>query len=126
MAPRIWAIIARTCSRAASTPPRASARSPTTTRSAQFRALFGSPVVDKTGQWNLTASYRHIQPDALLDAFTDSDFHLGGPNAKGWTIGASYGLTRNPVIGARGLSSSEVSGPPFKVDLLQVDMSVHF
>lgn len=90
------------------------------------RATLGSPNPDQPGLWNVTASYRVIDPDALLDAFTDSDFHLGGTNAKGWTIGGTYGLLRNTSIGARWMSTQEVSGPPFKVDLLQVDLNVHF
>ncbi|MEP9360980.1 putative porin [Sphingomonas sp. KR3-1] len=90
------------------------------------RATIGAPVVDRRGLWALTASYRHIEPDALLDAFTDSDFHLGGTNAQGWTIGGTYGLLHNTNIGARWMSAQELSGPPFKVDLLQVDLNVHF
>jgi len=90
------------------------------------RATLGAPIADQPGLWNITASYRVIDPDALLDAFTDSDFHLGGTNAKGWTIGGTYGLLHNTSIGARWLSAQEKSGPPFKVDLLQVDLNVHF
>ncbi len=90
------------------------------------RATLGAPIADQPGLWNVSASYRVIDPDALLDAFTDSDFHLGGTNAKGWTIGGTYGLLHNTSIGARWMSAQEVSGPPFKVDLLQVDLNVHF
>ncbi len=91
-----------------------------------IRATLGSPVVDEPGLWNLTASYRRIAPDALLDAFTDSDFHLGGTNAKGWTLGGSYGVLHNTSIGARWLSAQEVSGPPFRVDVLQIDLNTRF
>ncbi len=90
------------------------------------RATFGSPKIEKFGDWQITGSYRHIDPDALLDAFTDADFHLGGTNAKGWTIGGEYGLMRHTTIGARWMSSQEISGPPFKIDLLQVDLNVKF
>jgi hypothetical protein len=90
------------------------------------RATLGAPNADQPGLWNVSASYRVIDPDALLDAFVDSDFHLGGTNAKGWTIGATYGLLHNTSIGARWMSAQEKSGPPFKVDLLQVDLNVHF
>ncbi|WEK02142.1 MAG: putative porin [Candidatus Sphingomonas phytovorans] len=90
------------------------------------RATLGTAVADQPGLWNITASYRRMAPDALLDAFTDSDFHLGGTNAKGWTIGGQYGLLRNTSIGARWLSAQEVSGPPFKVDVLQIDLNTRF
>jgi hypothetical protein len=90
------------------------------------RATIGTGVIDKRGDWELTASYRHIEPDALLDAFTDQDFHLGGTNAEGWTIGGKYGLMRHTSIGARWMSTREISGPPFRVDLFQVDLDTHF
>lgn len=90
------------------------------------RATFGAPRIDRRGQWNASASYRVIDPDALLDAFTDSDFHLGGANARGWTLGAEYGLLRNTSLAARWMSAQEVSGPPFKADLFQLDLNVRF
>lgn len=91
-----------------------------------LRATFGAPRIEKRGDWQLTGSYRSIQPDALLDAFTDQDFHLGGTNAKGWTIGGEYGLMRHTSLGVRWLSASEISGPPFRVDVMQADLSVKF
>lgn len=90
------------------------------------RATIGAPVVETAGDWNISASYRHIAPDALLDAFTDSDFRLGGTNAKGWTIGGAYGLRRNTWLGLRWLNADEVSGPPFRVNVLQADLNVKF
>ncbi|HZV10227.1 MAG TPA: putative porin, partial [Novosphingobium sp.] len=91
-----------------------------------IRATLGTPKIDKFGDWRVTASYRHIDPDALLDAFTDQDFHLGGTNAKGWTIGGEYGLFKRTSIGLRWMSAEQVSGPPLKIDLMQADLNVHF
>lgn len=90
------------------------------------KAAIGTPALEEAGDWSLSASYRHIEPDALLDAFTDSDFHLGGTNAEGWTIAAAYGLRHHTSIGARWMSAQELSGPPFKIDLMQVDLNVKF
>ncbi|MCW6533650.1 putative porin [Sphingomonas lycopersici] len=90
------------------------------------RLTVGTPLLEKRGDWNISGSYRHIDPDALLDAFTDQDFHLGGTNAAGWTLEGHYELMRHTTLGLRWLSSQEISGPPFKVDLLQADLSVHF
>lgn len=90
------------------------------------RATLGNPQIVKFGDWQITGSYRYIEPDALLDAFTDQDFHLGGTNAKGWTLGGSYGLFRNTSLGVRWLSGQEVFGPPLKIDVLQADLNVHF
>lgn len=91
-----------------------------------LRAALGSGDMTAVGDWTISASYRHIDPDALLDAFTDSDFHLGGTNAKGWTLGGSYGVLNNTWLGLRWINSQELSGPPFRVNLLQGDLSFKF
>jgi len=90
------------------------------------RATIGTGKIDQRGDWELTASYRRIEPDALLDAFTDQDFHLGGTNARGWTVGAKYGVMRHTSIGVRWMNTEQIWGPPFRVNLLQVDLDTHF
>jgi hypothetical protein len=90
------------------------------------RATIGSPDLTARGNWQVSGSYRHIDPDALLDAFTDSDFRLGGTNAKGWTLEGSYALLPHTVLGLRWLSANEVSGPPLRVDSLLTDITVKF
>jgi len=57
----------------------------------QIRADFGWPKVEVAGNWSVFAAYKYVERDAVLDAFTDSDFHLGGTNTKGWFIGATTG-----------------------------------
>ncbi len=91
-----------------------------------LRATLGSPKVAEAGDWSVSASYRHLGADSLLDAFTDSDFHLGGTNAKGWTVEGSYGLRRNTSFTIRWINSEEISGPVFRVNLLQSDVKVAF
>jgi hypothetical protein len=60
------------------------------------------------------------------DAFTDSDFHLGGTNARGFIVGGSLGLARNTWLGLRWLSANEVTGAPYSVDVVQLDLSTEF
>jgi hypothetical protein len=91
-----------------------------------LRLDVGAPKVTERWDWNIAASYEYIQPDALLDAFTDSDFHLGGTNAKGWTIAGNLGLAHNTWLSAKWLSADAVTGPVFSVDVLQVDLNVRF
>jgi hypothetical protein len=67
-----------------------------------------------------------LQGDAVVDAFTDSDFHLGGTNAKGYMLSAAYGLGRNVWLRARWLSAREVDGPPLDIDVLQLDLQAGF
>lgn len=89
-------------------------------------ATVGDQSVKAFGDWNLQLGYRYLESDAVLDAFTDSDFHLGGTNAEGFTVGATFGVGRNTSIGGRMLSANEVSGPPLSVDVVQFDLSTRF
>lgn len=91
-----------------------------------LKAAFGHPEVAQRGQWQVFAGYRHVERDAVLDAFTDSDFRLGGTDAKGITLGGSYGLGRNAVGTLRYLSADSISGAPLSVDVLQLDLSLRF
>ncbi len=91
-----------------------------------FEMVAGWPQVAKFRDWQVSASYRYLQRDAVLDAFTDSDFHLGGTDAKGWVIGGKYGLARNTWLQLRYLSSDAIDGPPLGIDTLQVDLNAKF
>lgn len=86
----------------------------------------GWPRVEQRGTWSVFLGYRYLQRDAVLDAFTDSDFHLGGTDTEGWLIGGRYALTRNAVLRARWMSSNEIDGPPLGIDILQVDLNARF
>ena len=88
--------------------------------------LLGRPQVVNRGQWNVLAGYRYLESDAVLDAFTDSAFHRGGTNSKGYFIGGTYALADHLTIGSRWMSANEISGAPLAIDVLQVDMQVSF
>jgi len=90
------------------------------------RLTFGFPDVDERWKWNLIAAYKRVETDAVVDAFNDPDFHLGGTNAKGYIFGGSLGLAHNVYLLARWLSSSEITGPPYSVDVVQVDLNARF
>ncbi len=70
-----------------------------------LKAQVGEPLVAKQGQWNAFVAYRYLGSDAVLDAFTNSDFGLGGTNNKGFMLGANYGIYDNTWLSARWLSS---------------------
>jgi len=86
----------------------------------------GTPVVAKRWDWNAAFTYESIQPDAVLDAFNDSDFHLGGTNAKGWTVAGNLGVAHNTWLTAKWISTDAVVGPAFAVDLFQLDLNTKF
>jgi len=92
----------------------------------QISAQIGSPKVKNWGDWSVTGGYRYIESDAALDSLTDSDFHLGGTNAKGFYIEAGAGLAKNTVFNARYLSANQISGDPFAIDVLQIEVVVSF
>jgi hypothetical protein len=92
----------------------------------QARLTAGYPVLRRRWDWNLYVGYKYLESDAVLDAFTDSEFHLGGTNAKGYFFGGGFGIARNVDLSARWYSSREITGPPYSVDTVQVDLSGRF
>ena len=102
------------------------------------RLQVGYPETVKRGDWNVSLAYRYLGSDAVLDAFTNSDFGLGGTNNKGFILGANYGLDKNTWVSARWLSSNlidstapQLSGDPqpstkLSVDVFQVDLNARF
>lgn len=92
----------------------------------QARLTVGYPEVRERWQWNASVAFRHLDSDAVPDAFTDSDFHLGGTNAEGYVVGASLGIAHNVDLTARWLSAKEVTSLPFTVDVALVDLNARF
>ena len=96
------------------------------TNAFQARADLGWPKVDAFGKWSVFTYYKYLERDAVLDAFTDSDFHLGGTNVKGWTVGGNYGLVKNVWLTGRWLTGNVISGPQYGVDVMQLDLNTRF
>ena len=101
----------------------------------------GWPKTTQFGSWNVFGGYRYLERDAVVDAFTDSDFHAGGTDAKGWTAGLNFGLAKNTWLKVRYLAANEIDGAPagfvdinndpvsfapLAIDLLQVDINAKF
>ncbi|MFZ5593577.1 MAG: putative porin [Pseudomonadota bacterium] len=76
--------------------------------------------------WQAFAGYKYLESDAVFDAFTDSDFYLGGTNAQGWILGANYGVAKNTWCTLRWMSANEIKGPPLGIDVLFLDLNVKF
>ncbi|RJR22823.1 MAG: hypothetical protein C4581_00510 [Nitrospiraceae bacterium] len=96
----------------------------------QFGMSVDSPAIetpdDWVPSWKAYLYYKYLGGDAVVDAFTDSDFHLGGTNARGWILGAEYGLMKNAWLTLRWLTADEISGPKQAIDVLQVDLNARF
>lgn len=96
------------------------------TKGYQAKLMLGMPEIKKEGEWQTYLGYKYLESDAVLDAFTDSDFHLGGTDTKGYLFGGSYGIAKNTSIGLRYMSADQIDGPPLAIDVLQVDLNAKF
>ena len=93
----------------------------------QTEVAFGYPTVLTAGAWRTVIGYRYLKGDAVMDEYTDSDFHyFGGTNAKGYYVVVDYGLSNRLWTRLRYLSANEIDGPRFGVDTLQIDLSTRF
>ena len=86
----------------------------------------GSAALQKRGDWQLGVNYRHVESDAVIDGFADSDFGNGGTNQEGYSLFGTVALSSRFAIGLKWLSADEIAGPPLKSDILQVDLSGKF
>ncbi len=86
----------------------------------------GKPDITERLDWNVFIGYKYLESDAVLDALTDSSFHMGGTNAKGFMLGGNIGIARNLSLGARWMSATAVSGPAYANDLFQFDLNARF
>jgi Putative porin len=92
----------------------------------QAEVSFGHPTVLAAGAWRGVIGYRYLQRDAVVDAYTDSDFHWGGTDATGYYLVGDYGLANRVWVRVRYLSSNAIDGPTLAIDTLQVDLNTRF
>jgi hypothetical protein len=96
------------------------------TKGYQAELGFGYPTVLVAGDWRGRVGYRYLQRDAVIDGYTDSDFHFGGTNARGYYLIVDYGLSTRLWMRLKYLSANEIDGPIYSVDTLQIDMNTRF
>lgn len=92
----------------------------------QIRLTVGYPVISERHQWQVFGFYRHSERDSMLDAFTDSNYLLGGTNHKGYTLHALYGVARNTWLGLRYNSYNQIRGLPLAIDSINLDLNARF
>ncbi|MEW6221317.1 MAG: putative porin [Thermodesulfobacteriota bacterium] len=83
------------------------------------------------GDWRVGLQYRYLEANAVLDAFTDSDFHPLGTNARGWLLSGELGLTSSLSVAGRFITSDLIEGrnaasDELSVDTVQVDLNAKF
>lgn len=87
---------------------------------------YGYPEVKDRWDWRARIGYKYVRRDAVLDAWTDADFHGGGTNAEGYYLWYELGLARNVWMRLRYMSANEVDGPRFGLDTVQTDFDARF
>jgi len=108
----------------------------------QLKFGFGMPRVKDRGDWRSFVAYRHFERDAWIDAFTDSGWHGGGTNYKGFGVGGEYAFVDNATLGLRYFSTRELddgvrftsgsgqvgnmSSAPLRIDTVQVEANLRF
>ena len=88
----------------------------------------GKVDLESLWDWNVQLSYRYVESDATVDAFTDSDFggSLAGTNLKGFIVGGNLALSSRVWVGLRYMSADSVAGPAYHSDLFQADLNAKF
>lgn len=92
----------------------------------QVGLTLGYPTVQDLWEWKGYVFYKYLQSDAVLDAFADSDFHLGGTNAKGWIASAELGIAKNVWFSAKWFTTDVISGPPLSIDVFHFNLNAKF
>ncbi|MET3964175.1 putative porin [Bradyrhizobium sp. S3.9.1] len=90
------------------------------------RMTVGNKEIKHLWDWNAHVGYKYLESDAMVDAFVDSDFGLGGTNLKGYFIGGNVGLGENIWGSVRWMSANNIAGLPYKVDIVQLDLNARF
>jgi hypothetical protein len=105
----------------------------------QAKLTVGSLQPAESGEWQVFGGIRNFERDAWIDGFTDTTWHLGGTNYKGWQLGGSYAFDRRTTLGLRVTSTRNLddgtvdsagvpsaSNNPLKIDVLQLDLNTRF
>ena len=96
------------------------------TKGYQAETAFGRARMNEQGAWRVALAYRYLERDAVVDAFTDSDFRLGGTDVQGYVLNLDYALTPRVLARLRYLTGSEIDGPPLGIDVVQLDFNASF
>lgn len=112
----------------------------------QAKLQFGFAKPQEPGQWQGFLAYRRFERDAWVDAYTDTTWHLGGTNYKGFSVGAQYAFDHKATLGLRFTStrnlddgvrflaipgdpnsvSGNLSSAPMRIDVLQLETNLRF
>lgn len=112
----------------------------------QARLTVGRAKLQEAGDWQGFVAWRHFERDAWVDALTDTTWHGGGTNYKGFSVGGQYAFDKKATLGLRFTStrnlddgvrflaipgdpssiSGNLSSAPLKIDTVQLDALLRF
>lgn len=87
---------------------------------------FGAEKVKDWGQWQAKYMYRHLEKDAWIDIFPDSDAYSGHTDTKGHEVALTYGLGKNTTLGLDYYYMERITGDSRRKHVVQVDWQVKF
>ncbi len=80
----------------------------------------------KFGDYDLKVIYRVVQTEAVFDAISDSDFHGGRSNGKGFEAGGSVGLAKGVKLALTYFDTEEERGTKRENQTFQADLKFKF
>ncbi len=86
----------------------------------------GEKKVSKRGNWQAKALYRHLERDAWLDIFPDSDARDGSTNICGPEMIFQYALMDNVILGFDYYYTKNIDGDGNRQHLFQTDLQLKF
>lgn len=79
----------------------------------------------KVGDWNVAATYREVEKDAVYGAHNDSDFSGGGTDSKGYFFKGKYKFAKNIDV-AGWFNWSKLGNSENKYNRTQLDVILKF
>ncbi|PTQ13030.1 hypothetical protein CLG96_02495 [Sphingomonas oleivorans] len=92
--------------------------------SAEIRV--GSARVVRNGDWQVALTWRRLESDSLLDAFTEGDFGLGGTNVQGGYLDLLYGVSDNTWLEALAYDTKSLGDQAQRVHMLRMALLTRF
>jgi len=90
------------------------------------KILWGVQTPAKLWDYNASLAYKYLETDSVLDALTDSKFHMGGTNAKGFVLSGTLNVGSNTTLTTSWYSAKQVTGAPYAVDVILTDLMTGF
>ena len=78
------------------------------------------------GTWSFNYEYRKLEKDAVVGAFSDSDFIGGGTDGKGHKFSFAYQLSKNTTFGLTYFANTKKLSAPVDYNRWQVDFAFKF